>query len=211
MTGDRARERGAENRADARTHLIKRSQELKAGKYALFTESLSPFIFFVAKKEKTEGKLGEKKEKEKEKGGLPRERLTTSNARKDKYERKRNMNENDFSAAFDAEDVFASRMDYMRRKRRRRRRRREVEKEEEEKVRRQRASEPRRICFVLDGTQKITRNSRSHLGQGLVKYCSRFETFARSANASLEKSHGSPQSRQGCQSRSEESIGNGMG
>ena len=66
----------------------------------------------------------------------------------------------------------------------------EVEKEEEEKVRRQRASEPRRICFVLDGTQKITRNPRSHLGQGLVKYCSRFETFARSANAaSLEKSH----------------------
>jgi len=42
------------------------------------------------------------------------------------------MNENDFSAAFDAEDAFASRMDYMRRKRRRRRRRREVEKEEEE-------------------------------------------------------------------------------
>ena len=65
-----------------------------------------------------------KKEKEKEKGDLPRERLTTSNARKDKYERKRNMNENDFSAAFDAGDVFASRMDYMRRKRRRRRRRR---------------------------------------------------------------------------------------
>ena len=76
------------------------------------------------------------------------------------------MNENGFSAAFNAEDAFASRMDYMRR--RRRRRRREVEKEEEEeeeKVRRQRASEPRRICFVLDGTQKITRNSRSHLGQ----------------------------------------------
>ena len=129
-----------------------------------------------------------KKEKEKEKGDLPRERLTTSNARKDKYER-RNMNENDFSAAFDAEDAFASRMDYMRRRRRRRRRRREVEKEEkeeEEKVRRQRASEPRRICFVLDGTQKITRNSRSHLGQGLVKYCSKCEAFARSANASLE-------------------------
>jgi hypothetical protein len=60
-----------------------------------------------------------KKEKEKEKGDLPRERLTTSNARKDKYER-RNMNENDFSAAFDAEDAFASRMDYMRRRRRRR-------------------------------------------------------------------------------------------
>ena len=62
------------------------------------------------------------------------------------------MNENGFSAAFNAEDAFASRMDYMRRKRRRR----EVEKEEEEeeeKVRRQRASEPRRICFVLDGTQ----------------------------------------------------------
>ena len=100
------------------------------------------------------------------------------------------MNENDFSAAFDAEDAFASRMDYMRR--RRRRRRREVEKEEEEeeeKVRRQRASEPRRICFVLDGTQKITRNSRSHLGQGLVKYCSKCEAFARNANASLEKIH----------------------
>ena len=71
----------------------------------------------------------------------------------------------------------------------------EVEKEEEEKVRRQRASEPRRICFVLDGTQKITRNPRSHLGQGLVKYCSRFEAFARSANASLEKSHGNPETR----------------
>ena len=73
----------------------------------------------------------------------------------------------------------------------------EVEKEEEEKVRRQRASEPRRICFVLDGTQKITRNPRSHLGQGLVKYCSRFETFARSANASLGRvaKPGNPQSR----------------
>ena len=70
--------------------------------------------------------MGERKEKEKkkekEKGGLPRERPTTSNARKDKYER-RNMNENDFTAAFDAEDAFASRMDYMRRRRRRRRRR----------------------------------------------------------------------------------------
>ena len=87
--------------------------------------------------------MRKEKKKEKEKGDLPRERLTTSNARKDKYERRRNMNENDFSAAFDAEDAFASRMDYMRRKRRRRRR--EVEKEEEEeeeKVRRQRASEP---------------------------------------------------------------------
>ena len=127
-----------------------------------------------------------KKEKEKEKGDLPRERLTTSNARKDKHER-RNINENDFSAAFDAEDAFASRMDYSEEKEEEEEE--EVEKEEEEKVRRQRASEPRRICFVLDGTQKITRNSRSHLGQGLVKYCSRFETFARSANASLEKSH----------------------
>jgi len=56
LTGDRARERGAENRSDAPIHLIKRSQELKAGKYALF--SLSPFIF-VAKKEKT-GKIGGK-------------------------------------------------------------------------------------------------------------------------------------------------------
>ena len=155
-----------------------------------------------------------KKEKEKEKGDLPRERLTTSNARKDKYERRRNMNENDFSAAFDAEDAFASRMDYMRRRRRRRRRRREVEKEEEEKVRRQRASEPRRICFVLDGTQKITRNSRSHLGQGLVKYCAKFEAFARSANASLEKSHGNPETRKAGRVANPEAKrveGNGMG
>jgi hypothetical protein len=82
---------------DAPIHLIKRSQELKAGKYALFTYSLSPFIFFSQKKKKL-GKLGEKKEKEKEKekGGLPRERLTTSNAKKDQYEG-RNMNENDLS------------------------------------------------------------------------------------------------------------------
>ena len=73
LTGDRARERGAENRADARTHLINRSQELGAGEYALFTESLSPFIFFVAKKEKTEGKLGEKeKERERERRFTPR-------------------------------------------------------------------------------------------------------------------------------------------
>ena len=62
-------------------------------------------------------------------------------------------------------------------------------------MRRQRASEPRQICFVLDETQKIPRNSRSHLGQGLVKYCSMFEAVARSANASLEKSHGNPQTR----------------
>ena len=44
--------------------------------------------------------MGEKKEqekeKEKEKGGLPRERFTTSNAKKDQYER-RNMNGNDLS------------------------------------------------------------------------------------------------------------------
>ena len=126
------------------------------------------------------------------------------------------MNENDFSAAFDAEDAFASRMDYMRRKRRRRRRR-EVEKEEEEeeeKVRRQRASEPRRICFVLDGTQKITRNSRSHLGQGLVKYCSKCEAFARSANASLEKIPANPETRKAGRVANREAKrvrGNGMG
>ena len=52
LTGDRTRERGAEKRADAPIHLIKRLQELGAGKYALFTYSLSPFIFFVAKKKK---------------------------------------------------------------------------------------------------------------------------------------------------------------
>ena len=41
--------------------------------------------------------MGKRKEKEKKKkGGLPRERLTTENARKDKYER-RNMNGNDLS------------------------------------------------------------------------------------------------------------------
>ena len=194
LSGDRARERGAEKRADAPIHLIKRLQELGAGKYALFTYSLSPFIFFVAKKEKT-GKIGQKKEKERKRKEVYPASDSTSNARKDKYER-RNMNENDFSAAFDAEDAFASRMDYMRR--RRRRRRREVEKEEEEeeeKVRRQRASEPRRTCFVLDKTQKITRNSRSHLGQGLVKYCSKCEAFARSANASLEKITANPETR----------------
>ncbi|CAL6339295.1 unnamed protein product [Bathycoccus prasinos] len=84
------------------------------------------------------------------------------------------MNENELSAAFDAEDE---------------------EEEEEEKVRRQRASEPRRICFVLDGTQKITRNLRSHLGQGLVKYCSKYEAFARDANASREKIPRNPETR----------------
>ena len=90
----------------------------------------------------------------------------------------------------------------------------EVEKEEEEKVRRQRASESRRICCVLDGTQKITRNSRSHLGQGLVKYCSRFEAFARSANVSLKKSHGSPETRKAGRVTNREARivrGNGMG
>jgi hypothetical protein len=82
------------------------------------------------RKKKKIGKLGKSRR-------VYQERLTTSNARKDKYERRRSMNENEFSAAFDAEDAFASRRDYMRR--RRRRRRREVEKEEEEeeeKVRR---------------------------------------------------------------------------
>ena len=126
------------------------------------------------------------------------------------------MNESDLSTAFDAEDAFASRMDYMR-SRRRRRRRREVEKEEEEeeeKVRRQRASEPRRICFVLDETQKITRNLRSHLGQGLVKYCSKCEAFARDANASLEKIPRNPETRKAGRFANPEAKrvkGNGMG
>jgi len=40
LTGDRARMRGAEKRADAPIHLINRSQELKAGKYLrLFSSS----------------------------------------------------------------------------------------------------------------------------------------------------------------------------
>ncbi len=72
LSGDRAREKGAGNRPDVPIHLINRSQELKAGKYALFTYSLSPFIFFVAKKEKTQkhrenwGKGEREREKERE-------------------------------------------------------------------------------------------------------------------------------------------------
>ena len=103
------------------------------------------------------------------------------------------------------------------RRRRRRRRRREVEKEEEEedeKVWRQRASEPRQICFVLDGTQKITRNVRSHLGQGLVKYCSKCEAFVRDANASLEKIPRNPETRKAGRFANPEAKrvkGNGMG
>ena len=89
LTGDRARERGAESRSDVPVHLIKRLQELGAGEYALFLHSLSLRLFSSSQKKKKLRKLGEKKkkekkkEKEKEKGGLPRERLTTSNARKD--------------------------------------------------------------------------------------------------------------------------------
>ena len=126
------------------------------------------------------------------------------------------MNENDLSAAFDAEDAFASRMDYMRRKRRRRRRRREVEKEEEEeeeKVRRQRASEPRRICFVLDGTQKITRNSRSHLGQGLVILFEVRNVRAERERVSREESR-NPETRKAGRVANPEAKrvrGNGMG
>ena len=112
-----------------------------------------------------------KKEKEKEKGDLPRERLTTSNARKDKYER-RNMNENDFSAAFDAEDAFASRMDYMRRKRRRRRRReveKEAEEEEEEKVRRQDCRTDKKMHAKAESFRTSSNFLRPNISSVLLK------------------------------------------
>ena len=63
LTGDRARARGAEKRADAPIHLIKRSQELKAGKYALFTYSLS--LFSSRKKRKNWENWGKRKRKRK--------------------------------------------------------------------------------------------------------------------------------------------------
>ena len=74
------------------------------------------------------------------------------------------MNENDFSAAFDAEDAFASRMDYIRRKRRRSiRKGRRGGRGESAKAESFRTS-TNLLCSRWD--PKITRNSRSHLGQG---------------------------------------------
>ena len=130
--------------------------------------------------ERKEKEKKKEKEKEKEKGDLPRERLTTSNARKDKHER-RNMNENDFSAAFDAEDAFASRMDYMRRRRRRRSRSRKGRRGESAKAESFRTS-TNLLCPRWDPEN----NTELEVSSGSR---SRFEAFARSANASLEKSH----------------------
>ena len=97
LTGDRVRERGAGNRADAPIHLIKRSQELGAGKYALL-QSLSLRLFSSSQKKKKLGKLWKKKKKEKkkekEKGGLPRERLTASNANENERAQKQQLQKN---------------------------------------------------------------------------------------------------------------------
>ena len=82
LTGDRARERGAENRADAPIHLInvRRNSELENTRFYI----VSPFIFSSQKKKKTgPGKIGEKKEKEK--GGLLRDDHDIERE-KDKYE-----------------------------------------------------------------------------------------------------------------------------
>ena len=83
------------------------------------------------------------------------------------------MNENDFSAAFDAEDAFASRMDYMRRKRRRRRRRREVEKEaeeeEEEKVRRQDCRTDKKMHAKAESFRTSSNFLRPNISSVLLK------------------------------------------
>jgi len=63
-------------------------------------------------------------------------------------------------------------------------------------VRRQRVSEPRQICFVLDGIQMITRNSRSHLGKILFEVrsvCAERERVYRVES----RKPGNPQSRVG--------------
>jgi len=83
LTGDRAHERGAENRADAPAHLLKHPQELGAGKYALFTYSLS--VYFLRRKKEKAGKIGGKeKERERE-----RERRFTPRATHDIEREKR--------------------------------------------------------------------------------------------------------------------------
>ena len=91
------------------------------------------------------------------------------------------MNENDFSAAFDAEDAFASRMDYMRRRRRRRRRRsRKGRRGESAKAESFRTS-TNLLCPRWDPEN----NTELEVSSGSR---SRFEAFARSANVSLKKS-----------------------
>ena len=80
------------------------------------------------------------------------------------------MNENDFSADFDAEDAFASRMDYMRRKRRkRRRRRREVEKEAEEKVRRQDCRTDKKMHAKAESFRTSSNFLRPNISSVLLK------------------------------------------
>jgi len=78
------------------------------------------------------------------------------------------MNENDFSADFDAEDAFASRMDYMRRKRRRRRRR-EVEKEAEEKVRRQDCRTDKKMHAKAESFRTSSNFLRPNISSVLLK------------------------------------------
>ena len=77
------------------------------------------------------------------------------------------MNENDFSADFDAEDAFASRMDYMRRKRRRRRR--EVEKEAEEKVRRQDCRTDKKMHAKAESFRTSSNFLRPNISSVLLK------------------------------------------
>ena len=72
LTGDRARERGAENCADVRIHLIKHSQELGAGKYgALYIVSLSVY-FRRRKKRKNRENWGKERERERKRRFTPR-------------------------------------------------------------------------------------------------------------------------------------------
>jgi hypothetical protein len=81
------------------------------------------------------------------------------------------MNENDFSANFDAEDAFASRMDYMRRKRRRRRREveKEAEEEEEEKVRRQDCRTDKKMHAKAESFRTSSNFLRPNISSVLLK------------------------------------------
>ena len=117
------------------------------------------------------------------------------------------MNENEFSAAFDAEDAFASRMDYMRRRRRRRRRRsRKGRRGESAKAESFRTS-TNLLCPRWDpeNNTELEVSSGSRFGKILFEVRS---VCAERERVSQEESRkpGNPQSRQGYQSRSEEST-----